>query len=60
MAYRRPGAGRVDFVATAMPGGEVQLRVVGRPPIRGSKISVRLGVPDVKYLVTKARRASSD
>ena len=58
--YRHPRAGNAEFVADATTDGGVQVRVPGRPPIRGSKVSVRLGAPDVKYLVTKAKRASGD
>ena len=60
VAYHGPGAGRADFIVEAMPDGEVQLRVAGRPAIRGEKISVRLGVPEVKYVPTKPKKRSGD
>jgi hypothetical protein len=60
VAYRGPGAGSADFIAEALPDGEVQLRVAGRPSIRGEEISVRLGVPEVKYVSSKPKKRSGD
>lgn len=60
VVYRSLKAEHTDFVAEATPDGGVQLKAAGRPPIRGSRISVRLGVRDARYLVTKAKRASGD
>ena len=60
VTYHGPRVGRADFIAEAMPGGEVQLRVAGRPSIRGEEISVRLGVPEVKYVPTKPKKGSGD
>jgi hypothetical protein len=48
--YHRPGAGRVDVLAEAMPGGEVRIQPVGRPPIRGRNISVHLGGNNARYV----------
>jgi hypothetical protein len=49
MAYDRPGAARVEFVAEAIPGGEVRIRPVGKPPIQGRKVALRLGGADARY-----------
>jgi hypothetical protein len=50
MVYHRPGAGLVDFVAEAMPDGEVRIRPAGRTLIHGRKVAVRLGCSDVRYV----------
>jgi hypothetical protein len=52
--------GRADFIAEAMPDGEVQIRIAGRPAIRGEVISVRLGVPESKYVPTNPKKRSKD
>jgi hypothetical protein len=55
MVYHRPGAGLVDFVAEAMPGGEVRIRPAGRTLIHGRKVAVRLGGPEVRYVQTDCK-----
>jgi hypothetical protein len=60
VAYHGPGARRADFMAEVMPYGEVQLRVAGRPAIRGEKISVRLGNPEANYVLIKRMKRSGD
>jgi hypothetical protein len=60
VTYHGPGVGRADFLVEAMPDGEVQLRVAGRPSIQGEKISVRLGGPEVRYVPTKPKKGSTD
>jgi hypothetical protein len=48
IVYHSDGAGGVDLVAEAMPGGEVRVRPVGRTAVQGRKITIRLGCPDVR------------
>jgi hypothetical protein len=49
MIYHRPGADRVDVVVERTSGGNVRVQPVGRLPVQGKRVSIRLGGPEVRY-----------
>jgi hypothetical protein len=50
IVYHRAGARRVDVLTEAIPGSEVRISPVARPPIKGRKVAIRFGGPDVRYV----------